>query len=77
VPPDAIPACAQCGSRALKQQDLSSGLMPGINERQAWVCQRCGHIGPEMLFDTEEARVAFADARRTGDATPADGDAGE
>lgn len=58
-----IRACVNCGSRDIRQAKLDDGIVPGYTELTKWVCNRCGHQGPEMLFDDEEARSAYENVR--------------
>lgn len=38
---------------------MDQGVIAGMTEHRTQVCARCGHRGPEMLFDNEDARAAF------------------
>lgn len=58
-----VRACVNCGSRDIRPSKLDDGIVPGLTEMGTWVCNRCGHQGPEMLFDDEEARSSYEEVR--------------
>lgn len=60
---DRVRACADCGSADIRLARLDDGVVPGYTELMGWVCNRCGHQGPELLFDDEQARQDFEAAR--------------
>jgi len=60
-----ISACMRCGSSDIKMPTMDEGVIAGITEHRTQVCARCGHRGPEMIFDNEDARAAFERALRS------------
>jgi hypothetical protein len=59
-----IRGCQRCGSGDLRMAGLADGVMVGEGQDLAkWACDRCGLAAVPLLFDDEQARLAYEKAR--------------
>jgi hypothetical protein len=55
-----VRACLRCGSADLRVPGIRDGVLVGTGQDFGqWSCNRCGFTGTPLLFDDEEARVAY------------------
>lgn len=57
-------ACIRCGSHELRMPGIRDGVIVGEGqELSRWTCRACGLTAVPLLFDSEEARAAYAEER--------------